>query len=108
MTSPPPGVSSGRPPSRRAVLRAGLAGAAGIPLTAALAGCGSGTSISSDPAELVLWYWNRSIAPSLLQKAAEQIPGTSKRLRADVIGAPSTASCARGSPRGPTSPTSPP
>lgn len=85
-TSPPPGVSSGRPPSRRAVLRAGLAGAAGIPLTAALAGCGSGTSISSDPAELVLWYWNRSIAPSLLEKAAQQIPGTSKRLRADVIG----------------------
>lgn len=85
-TSPPPGVPSGRPPSRRAVLRAGLAGAAGIPLTAALTGCGSGTSISSDPAELVLWYWNRSIAPSLLQKAAQQIPGTSKRLRADVIG----------------------
>ncbi|MEZ0165946.1 ABC transporter substrate-binding protein [Kineococcus sp. LSe6-4] len=73
-------------PSRRAVLRAGLAGAAGIPLTAALASCGSQTSISSDPAELVLWYWNRSMAPSLLQQAARQIPGTSKHLRADVIG----------------------
>jgi cellobiose transport system substrate-binding protein len=51
-----------------------------------MAGCGSGTSISSDPNELVLWYWNRSIAPSLLDVAAQQIPETSKRLRADVIG----------------------
>ncbi len=63
-----------------------MAGAAGIPLGAGLAGCGSGTSISSDPDELVLWYWNRSIAPSLLEKAAQEIPGTTRRLRADVIG----------------------
>jgi cellobiose transport system substrate-binding protein len=55
-------------------------------LAGALASCGSGTSISSDPNELVLWYWNRSIAPSLLDQAAQQIPGTDRRLRADVIG----------------------
>ncbi|WP_432514511.1 ABC transporter substrate-binding protein [Kineococcus sp. SYSU DK001] len=86
VTSSPPGASPGRPHSRRTFLRAGVAGAAGIPLTAALAGCGSGTSISSDPGELVLWYWNRSMAPSLLEVAADGIPGTTKRLRADVIG----------------------
>jgi cellobiose transport system substrate-binding protein len=83
-------VAPGHPrtpgPSRRHLLRGGLAAAAGIPLTASLAGCGSGTSISEDPAELVLWYWNRSIAPSLLEQAAQQIPDTTKRLRADVIG----------------------
>ncbi len=74
----PPGTPS-RTPSRRRVLQAGAA--AGL-----LAGCGSGTSISSDPDELVLWYWNRSIAPSLLETAAQQIPGTGRRLRADVLG----------------------
>lgn len=71
-------------PSRRRVLQAGAAGL--LPLGAALTGCGSGTSISSDPDELVLWYWNRSIAPSLLEVAASQIPTTTRRLRADVIG----------------------
>lgn len=71
-------------PSRRGVLAAGAAGL--LPLGAALAGCGSGTSISSDPDELVLWYWNRSIAPSLLAVADRQIPGTTRRLRSDVIG----------------------
>ncbi|WP_432563345.1 ABC transporter substrate-binding protein [Kineococcus sp. SYSU DK003] len=86
VTSSPPGRSPGRSISRRRALQAGLAGAAGIPLGAGLAGCGSGTSISSDPDELVLWYWNRSIAPSLLEKAAQEIPGTTRRLRADVIG----------------------
>ncbi len=50
------------------------------------AGCGGRTSISDDPDELVLWYWNRSIAPSLLDVAAQEIPGSTRRLRADVIG----------------------
>ncbi|WP_432543460.1 ABC transporter substrate-binding protein [Kineococcus sp. SYSU DK002] len=86
VTSSSPGNSPGRSHSRRAFLRAGVAGAAGIPLAAGLTGCGSGTSISSDPGELVLWYWNRSMAPSLLETAAAGIPGTTKRLRADVIG----------------------
>ena len=59
----------------------GLASAAG-PLT----GCGRSVSISDDPDELVLWYWNRSISTALLDQAAEQIPGTTRRLRADIIG----------------------
>ena len=68
------------------MLQGGLAAAAGIPLTTSLAGCGSGTSISSNPNELVLWYWNRSISPTLLATAAKGIPGTDRRLRADVLG----------------------
>lgn len=66
-----------------------LAAAAGLGLAAAagpLTGCSRNVSISADPAELVLWYWNRSISPKLLARAAEQIPDTAKRLRADVIG----------------------
>ncbi len=52
-----------------------------------VSGCGSSVSISSDPNELVLWYWTRSITPSLLAEAATLIPGTTdKQLRADVIG----------------------
>ena len=71
--------------SRRQLLTA----AAGLGLAATagpLAGCSRNVSISADPAELVLWYWNRSISPQLLTQAAEQIPDTAKRLRADVIG----------------------
>ena len=65
-----------------------LAGAAGLGALAAggLSACGSPTSISSDPNELVIWYWDRSIDPALLSIAAKQIPGTNKHLRADVIG----------------------
>ena len=66
-----------------------LTGAAALGLTAslgALSGCGSSVSISPDPDELVLWYWARSINPKLLAQAAEQIPTTQRRLRADVIG----------------------
>jgi len=73
------------PLSRRAVLRA-AAGAGVVTAGAALAGCGSQVSISSDPDELVLWYWNRSFAPGLLGKAAREIPGTARHLRADLIG----------------------
>ena len=52
-----------------------LAGAAGLAGAAVgLGGCGSSVSISSDPRELVLWYWNRSISPTLLEQAAKQIP----------------------------------
>lgn len=68
--------------SRRGFLGlGGAAAAAGL-----LPGCGGQTSISADPLELVLWYWQRSISPELLEQAAEQIPGTDKRLRADTIG----------------------
>jgi len=65
-----------------------LAGAAGLGALAAggLSACGSRTSISSDPNELVVWYWDRSIDPALLAIAQKQIPGTTKHLRADVIG----------------------
>jgi len=62
-----------------------MLGAAGLlPLT--LAGCGSDPSISEDPEELVMWYWNRSASPELLEQATAQIPGTDTHLRADVIG----------------------
>ena len=56
--------------SRRQLLTA----AAGLGLAATagpLAGCSRNVSISADPAELVLWYWNRSISPQLLTQAAE-------------------------------------
>ena len=67
-----------------------LAGAAGLSTLAAaggLAGCGSRTSISSDPKELVLWHWDRSADPAVLEQLRDGIPGTDGyRLRADVIG----------------------
>jgi len=66
-----------------------LTGAAALGLTTTLgglSGCGSSVSISPDPDELVLWYWNRSISPTLLGQAAKDIPTTGRRLRADVIG----------------------
>lgn len=72
--------------SRRRLLGTAAAIGAGA-ATAGLTGCSSPTSISADPSELVLWYWNRSITPSLLDQAAQQIPGSQDRkLRADVIG----------------------
>lgn len=64
----------------------GLAGLAGAGATAGLTGCGSREAISTDPRELVLWYWARSVSPAVLDQAAREIPGTGKRLRADVIG----------------------
>ncbi|GAB3753624.1 ABC transporter substrate-binding protein [Microlunatus parietis] len=67
--------------------RRGILGLGGAALAAGmLPGCGGQTSISADPRELVLWYWNRSVSPTLLEQAAQQIPGTDKRLRADTIG----------------------
>lgn len=73
--SAPPGF-----PTRRALmLGAGL-------LPFGLSACGSPETISSDPDELVMWYWNRSASPKLLEQATEEIPGTDRHLRADVIG----------------------
>lgn len=69
-----------RPSRRSLLLAAGLAPAAG------LAGCGSAPTISDDPDELVMWYWNRAASPSLLEKAASRIPGSDRHVRADVIG----------------------
>lgn len=67
-----------------------LGGAAGLAVAGAaggLTGCGSPVAISNNPDLLVLWYWSRSITPSLLSKAAKLIPGsTDKQLRADLIG----------------------
>jgi cellobiose transport system substrate-binding protein len=74
-----------RPSRRRFLQTSALAGAAALG-TAGLAGCGSPASISSDPHELVMWYWYRSASPELLDKAADAIPGTQDTLRADVIG----------------------
>ncbi|WP_227873240.1 ABC transporter substrate-binding protein [Brachybacterium ginsengisoli] len=55
-------------------------------LPLALAGCGSDPSISEDPDELVLWFWDRSASRDLLEQASQKIPGTDRHLRADVIG----------------------
>ncbi|MFF0341663.1 ABC transporter substrate-binding protein [Kribbella sp. NPDC004875] len=72
--------------TRRRLLT-GAAGLGALVTAGGLSGCGSRTSISSDPNELVLWYWNRSADPAQLRQAAGQIPGTDgKRLRADIIG----------------------
>ncbi len=70
--------------SRRRFLSGGAALGLGV-LTGTASGCGSDVSISSDPNELVLWYWSRSVSAKLLAEAAQQIPGTRKRLRADLI-----------------------
>lgn len=61
-----------------------MLGAGLLPL--GLSACGSPETISNDPDELVMWYWNRSASPELLEQAAEEIPGTTRHLRADVIG----------------------
>ncbi|MBO0812551.1 MAG: extracellular solute-binding protein [Microlunatus sp.] len=72
--------------SRRSLL-AGAAGLGALTAAGGLSACGSQVSISSDPKELVLWYWDRSADPALLAQAAKEIPGTNGyRLRADVIG----------------------
>jgi cellobiose transport system substrate-binding protein len=67
--------------SRRSLVLGGLA-TAGL----GLAGCARDPSISSDPHELVLWYWKRSISDKLLDVARKQIPGTQSRIRADLVG----------------------
>ncbi len=72
--------------SRRRLLEGatalGVAAAAG-----GLSGCGSSASISSNPDELVLWYWTRSVNPNLLKRAARQIPGSPNMfIRGDTIG----------------------
>lgn len=75
--------------SRRGFLAgAGALGALGaLATTALLAGCSTGTAISKDPDELVLWYWNRSLDPKFLKQAAGGISGHEpKRLRPDLIG----------------------
>ncbi|WP_114560526.1 ABC transporter substrate-binding protein [Desertihabitans aurantiacus] len=73
------------PLSRRRLL--GLGAAAGAAAAAGgLSACTGRTALSTDPDELVLWLWNRSASPQLLAEAAENIPGTTKRLRADYIG----------------------
>lgn len=76
--------------SRTHLSRRGLlAGGAGSLALAALAGCSGGT-LSSDPRQLVLWYWNRSLNPRLLKKAGSGIPGMpSRSVRADLTGAAS-------------------
>ncbi|GAA1317162.1 extracellular solute-binding protein [Brachybacterium tyrofermentans] len=61
-----------------------MLGAGLLPL--ALAGCGSDPTISEDPDELVLWFWDRSASRDLLEQASQEIPGTDRHLRADVIG----------------------
>ena len=77
----PPPPSGGPCLSRRAL----MLGAAGL-MPLAAAGCGSPETISEDPSELVMWYWNRSASPELLDQASSAIPGTDKHVRADVIG----------------------
>lgn len=63
-----------------------LLGAAASMAALGAVGCSRQTSISDDPNTLVLWYWNRSIAPSLLKTAGTEIPGTGRKLRGDLIG----------------------
>ncbi|SDS43257.1 ABC transporter substrate-binding protein [Microlunatus soli] len=74
------------PITRRSLL-AGAAGLGALAAAGGLSGCGSRTAISSDPRELVLWYWNRSADPKLLAQMAKGIPGAEDyTLRADVLG----------------------
>lgn len=65
--------------------RAFLTGALGAVAAGALAGCAPGVSISSSPDVLTLWYWNLSIADSLLAKARKGIPGTGRRLDTNLV-----------------------
>lgn len=72
--------------SRRGFL-AGAGALGALATTALLAGCSTGTAISKDPDELVLWYWNRSLDPKFLKQAAGGISGHEPmRLRPDLIG----------------------
>jgi cellobiose transport system substrate-binding protein len=67
-------------------LLAASAGLGAAAFTGGLSSCARQTSISTDPKELVFWYWDRSMSRKLLGQAARNIPGTDKRLRADIIG----------------------
>lgn len=71
--------------SRRGFLT-GAAGLAGLAAVGSLSGCAPSVSISNNPAVLTLWYWNLSIADTLLAKARKAIPGTNSRLETDKIG----------------------
>jgi len=71
--------------SRRTFL-AGALGMAGLVAAGALSGCAPSVSVSADPDVLTLWYWNLSIADSLLAQARKGIPGTGRRLATDKIG----------------------
>ena len=63
-----------------------MATAGALPLL--LSGCGSDPSISDDPAELVMWYWNRAASPSLIEQAAAELDVTSAALQAATGTAP--------------------
>jgi cellobiose transport system substrate-binding protein len=65
--------------SRRSLL-AGTTGLGLLALAGGLSGCASQISVSTDPKELVLWYWNRSMGPGVLKQASSGIPGTNKFL----------------------------
>lgn len=65
--------------SRRS-LWTGAAGLGALALADSLSACSTQASISSNPRELVLWYWARSMNPSALKQAARGIPGTSSFL----------------------------
>ncbi|MGW8564911.1 ABC transporter substrate-binding protein [Isoptericola sp. NPDC055881] len=70
--------------SRRAFL-AGSLSLTGLAAAGALSGCSPTVSISSDPKTLTLWYWNLSIAESLLATVRKGIPGTRFRLDTDKV-----------------------
>ncbi|WP_243062437.1 ABC transporter substrate-binding protein [Humibacter sp. RRB41] len=69
--------------SRRSLLT-GAGGLGLLALSAGLTGCSSQKSISSNPDELVLWYWNRSMNPSALKDASHRIPGTDRFLNPEM------------------------
>jgi cellobiose transport system substrate-binding protein len=71
--------------SRRAFL-AGSAGVGGAALAVGLTGCTPTLSISSDPKVLTLWSWSRAVSTRLLKTAEKAIPGSTRRIRSDIIG----------------------
>lgn len=74
-------VGAPRQLSRRALLGGGAAG-----LVTALSGCAGG-ALSSDPHQLVLWYWARSLNSRFLKRGAVGIPGSpGYRVRSDLSG----------------------
>ncbi|MCU1528025.1 MAG: sugar transporter substrate-binding protein [Frondihabitans sp.] len=73
------------------VTRRGFLGSAAalgaLALTGTLAGCSAGSSVSGNPDELVLWYWDRSLNPKFLKQAAAAIPGSpGHRILPDILG----------------------
>ncbi|NNC12572.1 carbohydrate ABC transporter substrate-binding protein [Planctomonas sp. JC2975] len=61
--------------SRRSFLT-GATSVSFLALAGGLTGCSSQVSVSTNPKELVFWYWDRSMTPSVLRDAAHGIPGT--------------------------------